>query len=70
MKKDGKYHQDMIPNIDKEIEECLTMSKDNLRKVRAKEVSEEQGLIEYMNIMSRRCTLEIVKRDLINILNE
>lgn len=46
------------------------MSKDNLRKARAKEVSEEQGLIEYMNIMSRRCTLEIVKRDFINILNE
>lgn len=59
-----------IKNIDKEIGECLIMSKDNLRKARAKEVSEEQGLIEYMSIMSRRCTLEIVKRDLINILNE
>lgn len=59
-----------IKNIDKEIGECLIMSKDNLRKAIAREVSEEQGLIEYMNIMSRRCTLEIVKRDLINILNE
>ena len=59
-----------ISLLDERIDTSLKMLKDNLEKARAGEISQENGLIEYMSIVSHRCTLIDVKNSLMDMLQE
>lgn len=60
--------KEYISKLDKEIDSCLEKMEDNLKRARVEEILQENTLVEYMTIVSHRCTLINVKNDLVNMM--
>ena len=67
-KKKEKKIKEYISKLDKEIDLYLEKMRNNLKRARAGEISQENAVVEYMTIASHRCTLINVKNDLVSML--